>query len=72
MLAERLVRDGAPLVAIDPAIDNARARRAYRNAGFRGEASVETGDGPAVLMLFTPRAADRAAGDATPSSRRGP
>jgi aminoglycoside 6'-N-acetyltransferase len=52
LLAERLRADGAPAVAIDPAVDNLHARRAYEKAGFRGEAILESGDGPAVLMLF--------------------
>jgi aminoglycoside 6'-N-acetyltransferase len=52
LLAERLIRQGAPLVAIDPDVENLRARRAYRNAGFQGDTIVETGEGPAVLMIF--------------------
>jgi len=51
-LASRLRAGGAPVVAIDPDVDNTRARRAYANAGFAGDAVVETGEGPAVLMLF--------------------
>jgi len=48
LLAERLCAAGAPLVAIDPAPDNLRARRAYAKAGFVGEAIVatEAGGGP--------------------------
>lgn len=53
LLAERLMTDGAPMVAIDPDVDNLRARRAYEKAGFRGDLVVETGEGPAILMLFT-------------------
>jgi aminoglycoside 6'-N-acetyltransferase len=53
LLAQRLRADGAPVVAIDPAVENLRARRAYERAGFRGESLVETGEGPAVLMLFS-------------------
>ena len=52
LLAERLRADGASIVAIDPAVENLRARRAYEKAGFRAEAVVETGEGPAVLMIF--------------------
>ena len=52
LLAERLRAEGAPLVAIDPHVDNFRARHAYEKAGFRGEGIVETGEGPAVLMIF--------------------
>jgi aminoglycoside 6'-N-acetyltransferase len=44
--------DGAPVVAIDPDVENLRARHAYAKAGFRGEAVMESGAGPAVLMLF--------------------
>jgi RimJ/RimL family protein N-acetyltransferase len=54
LLAEMLLEQGAPLVVIDPAVDNLRARRAYHNAGFRGDAVVDTPEGPAVLMLFDP------------------
>jgi len=50
--AEMLVAEGAPVVAIDPGVDNHRARRAYAWAGFVGEEVVETGQGPAILMLF--------------------
>lgn len=52
-LAERLRAQGAPVVAIDPDEDNLRARHAYARASFIGDALVETGEGPAVLMLFT-------------------
>ncbi len=52
LLAECLADRGAPVVAIDPDIDNHRALAAYRKAGFRGDAVVETADGPAVLMIF--------------------
>jgi len=52
-LAEKLRAEGAPVVAIDPAHDNHRARRAFARAGFRGETIVQTAEGPAVLMLFS-------------------
>lgn len=52
LLAEQLKAEGAPVVAIDPDVDNLRARRAYERAGFRGDTIVETGEGPAVLMIF--------------------
>ena len=52
LLAERLMAEGAPQVAIDPDVENGRARRAYAKAGFTGHTIVETGEGPAVLMLF--------------------
>jgi aminoglycoside 6'-N-acetyltransferase len=54
LFAERLCAEGAPLIAIDPALDNLRAKRAYENAGFRGETPVMTDAGPAVLMIFDP------------------
>lgn len=50
LLAERLRAEGAPVVAIDPDLDNLRARRAYEKAGFRGGTAVERG--PAILMIF--------------------
>ncbi len=52
LLAARLCTEGAPVVAIDPATDNVRARRAYEKAGFRAEATVATEADPAVLMLY--------------------
>jgi aminoglycoside 6'-N-acetyltransferase len=52
LLAQRLRAEGAPVVAIDPDQHNLRARRAYAKAGFRGDTVVETGEGPAILMIF--------------------
>jgi aminoglycoside 6'-N-acetyltransferase len=52
LLAEKLRAQGAPAVVIDPDPDNLRARRAYQRAGFRPVGVVETGDGPAMLMIF--------------------
>lgn len=52
LLAERLMAEGAPIVAIDPDQGNFRARRAYEKAGFNGNTVLETATGPAVLMLF--------------------
>jgi len=52
LLAERLIDNGAPLVAIDPDVDNHRARGAYRKAGFCGETVVQTAGGSAVVMIF--------------------
>jgi aminoglycoside 6'-N-acetyltransferase len=52
LLAERLTAEGAPVVAIDPDVENLRARRAFAKAGFRGEDLVETETGPVVLMTF--------------------
>lgn len=52
LFAERLRADGAPVVVTDPHVDNHRARRAYRRAGFSGDTAVDTDDGPAVVMTF--------------------
>ncbi len=52
LLAQQLVAEGAPLIAIDPDAENVRAQRAYAKAGFRVEGRVETASGPAVLMIF--------------------
>ena len=43
LLAEELRRGGAPVVAIDPGVENLRARRAYARAGF--ERGCGGGDG---------------------------
>jgi aminoglycoside 6'-N-acetyltransferase len=52
LLAARLMAEGAPVVAIDPAAENIRARGAYAKAGFVGDRIVETSVGSAVLMIF--------------------
>jgi aminoglycoside 6'-N-acetyltransferase len=52
LLAKRLRAGGAPAVAIDPDVENLRARRAYERAGFRAAEIVDTGEGPALLMIF--------------------
>ena len=52
LLGERLWAEGAPLVVIDPNVDNRRARRAYQKAGFFCERRVATEVGLAVLMVF--------------------
>jgi aminoglycoside 6'-N-acetyltransferase len=54
LLARRLCAERAPLAAIDPAVDNFRARRAYEKSGFRGQTRGATEAGPAVLMLYEP------------------
>jgi RimJ/RimL family protein N-acetyltransferase len=51
-IALQLCEDGAPDVVIDPDVDNARARRACRRAGFGGDRVCDTGEGPAVVMQF--------------------
>jgi aminoglycoside 6'-N-acetyltransferase len=53
LLSDHLLDEGVPLIAIDPDVGNERARRAYANAGFCGDAVVETAAGPAVLMVKT-------------------
>jgi len=50
--AQMLISEGAPVVAIDPSLENHRARRAYAGAGFVPEEVVETPEGLSVLMLF--------------------
>jgi len=52
LLAERLRAEGAPVVAIDPDLDNVRAMRAYAKAGFCGSTVVDSAEGPAILMIF--------------------
>jgi aminoglycoside 6'-N-acetyltransferase len=51
-LAQILIEQGAPLVAIDPDANNLRARRAYARAGFVTEAIVEVDEGTVALMIF--------------------
>lgn len=51
-LAQRLIAEGAPLVVIDPDVGNVRAQRAYANAGFQGDAVVNTLEGRAVVMVY--------------------
>jgi aminoglycoside 6'-N-acetyltransferase len=63
LLAERLCAEGAPLVAIDPAEENRRARRAYERAGFRLQTMVVTETGPAALMVFEPQRATGGTGE---------
>ena len=50
--AHMLMREGAPLVAIDPAVENIRARRAFARAGFAEGAIVHAGPAQVALMLF--------------------
>ena len=52
LLAERLIAEGAPFVAVDPAADNLRARRASEKAGFHDRGAFETEAGPVVVMIF--------------------
>jgi aminoglycoside 6'-N-acetyltransferase len=59
LLAARLCEEGAPLVALDPDVDNLRAQRAYAKAGFVGDGPVATDAGPAMLMIYDPRRSAR-------------
>jgi aminoglycoside 6'-N-acetyltransferase len=52
LFATILIKEGAPIVAIDPDVENLRARRAYARAGFAEDAVVQAEDGPVALMLF--------------------
>jgi aminoglycoside 6'-N-acetyltransferase len=52
LLAEHLMGEGVPVVAIDPHVNNLRARRAYEKAGFRAGSVVETRQGCAIVMIF--------------------
>jgi aminoglycoside 6'-N-acetyltransferase len=52
LFATILVEEGAPIVAIDPDVENLRARRAYARAGFAEEAVVQAEQGAVVLMVF--------------------
>jgi aminoglycoside 6'-N-acetyltransferase len=52
LLASSFIREGAPLVAIDPDAGNQRARRAFARAGFVEDSVVEAKQGMVVLMVF--------------------
>ena len=52
LLAMELIEAGAPVVAIDPDLANARARAAYAAAGFVEDGVVESGEGLVARMLF--------------------
>ena len=49
--AERHLMAGAPRMVTDPDPKNARAIRAYENAGFARDRLVDTPDGIALLMM---------------------
>ena len=54
--AEELTRAGAPAVVIDPSTENVPALRAYRAAGFEGDAVRQNEDGaPVIPMRFAGR-----------------
>jgi len=52
LLAERLLAEGTPVIAIDPIVENTRAQRAYCRAGFREHGRAETEAGSVILMTF--------------------
>lgn len=52
VLTRMLIRDGAPLVAIDPNVENLLARHAFARGGFAEDAIVQTEQGPVALMVF--------------------
>jgi aminoglycoside 6'-N-acetyltransferase len=49
--ADELLQNATPRVVTDPDPDNARAIRAYENAGFARDRLVDTPDGTALLMV---------------------
>jgi aminoglycoside 6'-N-acetyltransferase len=53
-LAQRLINEGAPQVAIDPDTRNGRARSAYARAGFVEQNVFPTAGGAVALMIFRP------------------
>jgi aminoglycoside 6'-N-acetyltransferase len=52
-LAQKLIDEGYPAVAIDPDARNTRARRAYARAGFEGDEIINAAEGPVVVMVFS-------------------
>jgi len=68
--AEMLIVEGASAVAIDPDLDNHRARRAYARAGFIENGVAETDDGAVALMLFSLKIAPVMPTAATPRRPR--
>ena len=52
IFARMLIDEGATVVAIDPAAENHRARKAYARAGFVGDEVVDSDSGSAVVMQF--------------------
>lgn len=68
-LVERLFSDPAVTkIQTDPAPHNRRAIRCYEKAGFVQQKIVSTPDGPAVYMVLTREAYDRAGGTARPAA----
>jgi aminoglycoside 6'-N-acetyltransferase len=52
LLAQQLIDDGAPVVAIDPDARNVRAQRAYENAGFVQQNGFAPEGDDITLMIF--------------------
>lgn len=53
---QRLLTDPAVTeIRVDPRPDNLRAIRCYEKVGFRRAGSIDTPDGPAVMMVLTRR-----------------
>lgn len=52
LLAQQLIDDGAPVVAIDPDARNMRARRACGNAGFVQQIGLVAEGDDITLMIF--------------------
>ncbi len=48
------LKQGAPRMVTDPDPANSRAIRASQKAGFEKDRTVETPDGPALLMVRQP------------------
>lgn len=64
-LVERLFSDPAvTTIQTDPAPHNHRAIRCYEKAGFVRQGIVSTPDGPAMYMILTREAFERAGGEA--------
>lgn len=51
-LAELLLKEGAPVVAIDPDAANLRARRAYARAGFVDDPTADVANEAVSVLVF--------------------
>ncbi len=52
LFAIMLINEGARVVAVDPDVQNLRARRAYARAGFSEEATIHAEGRTIALMVF--------------------
>jgi aminoglycoside 6'-N-acetyltransferase len=52
LLASILIGDGAPMVAVDPSVENIRPKRAYAGAGCDETGTEAATDGQVVVMDF--------------------